>query len=107
MFAHAGKTLHWKISGNINDTDTFFPYPFLKNVIFRHEFVHKFVDKFFMNFVHELKYEIRTNSCNSYEFFSRKIGYVMEWPVLWWDFMGNINSGQLNCLNFENLGVNQ
>ena len=23
MSAHADKTLHWKISGNINDTDTF------------------------------------------------------------------------------------
>ena len=50
MSARADKTLHWKISGNINDTDTFSPYPFLKNVIFRHEFVHKF------------KYEIRKNS---------------------------------------------
>ena len=66
MFAHADKTLHWKISSNINDTDTFLPpYLFLKNVMFRHEFV----DEFFMNFVRE----IRTNSC---EFFARKIGYV-------------------------------
>ena len=46
-----------------------FPYLFLKNVIFRHEFVHefmrefahKFVDEFFANFVHEFKYEIRMN----------------------------------------------
>ena len=46
------------------------PYLFLKNVIFRHEFVHEFmrdfahefVDEFFANFVHEVKYEIRTNS---------------------------------------------
>ena len=60
---------------------TFSPYPFLKNVILRHEFVHefmrefarKFVDEFFTNFVHEFKYEIRTNL---YEFFARKIGYV-------------------------------
>ena len=69
MSAHADKTLHWKILGNINDTDTF-PYLFLKNVIFRHEFVHEFmrefahefVDEFFANFVHEFKYEIRANS---------------------------------------------
>ena len=69
MSAHADKTLHWKISGNINDTDTFFPYPFLKNVIFRHEFMHefmrefahKFVDEFFMNFMHKFKYKILTN----------------------------------------------
>ena len=60
---------------NINDTDTFSPYPFLKNAIFAHEFMHefmcqfarKFVKEFFMNFVHEFKYEIRTNS---YEFFA-------------------------------------
>ena len=70
MSAHADKTLHWKISGIINDTDKF-PYFFLRNVLFRHEFVHKFirefvhefVDEFFANFVHEFKYEIRTNSC--------------------------------------------
>ena len=48
MSAHADKTLHWKILGNAND----------KNVMFRHEFV----DEFFANFVHEFKYEIRTNS---------------------------------------------
>ena len=34
------------------------PYLFLRNVLFRHEFV----DEFFANFVHEFKYEIRTNS---------------------------------------------
>ena len=73
MSAHADKTLHWKISGNINDTDSFSPYLFLKNVIFRHEFVHELVDEFFTNFVHEFKYEIRSNS---YELFARKIGYV-------------------------------
>ena len=57
------------------------PYLFLKNLIFRHEFVHEFmsefmhefVDEFFANFVYEFKYEICTNSC---EFFARKIGYV-------------------------------
>ena len=37
------------------------------------EFAHEFVDEFFANFVHEFKYEIRTNS---YGFFARKIGYV-------------------------------
>ena len=35
--------------------------------------MHEFVDEFFANFVHEFKYEIRTNS---YELFARKIGYV-------------------------------
>ena len=34
------------------------------------------MDEFFANFVYEFKYEIRTNSHNSYEFFKRKIGYV-------------------------------
>ena len=68
MSAHADKTLHWKISSDIYDTDTFFPYTFLENVIFRHEFV----DEFFTNFVHEFKYEIRTNT-NSYEFFARTL----------------------------------
>ena len=72
-YLNADKTLHWKLSGNINDTDTF-PHIFsLKNVIFRHEFMrefaHEFVDEFFTNFV----YEIRTKS---YEIFARKIGYV-------------------------------
>ena len=33
----------------------------------------EFEDEYFANFVHEFKYEIRTNS---YEFFARKIGYV-------------------------------
>ena len=55
------------------------PYPFFKNVIFAHkfmcEFVCEFVKEVFMNFVNEFKYEIRTNS---YEFFARKIGYVMN-----------------------------
>ena len=37
------------------------------------EFMHEFDDEFFANFVHEFKYEIRTNS---YEFFAGKIGYV-------------------------------
>ena len=37
------------------------------------EFAHEFVDEFFANFVHEFKYEIRTNS---YELFALKIGYV-------------------------------
>ena len=58
------------------------PYLFLRNAIFRHEFVHEFmrefadefadefVDDFFANFVHEFRYEIRTNSC---EFFARKL----------------------------------
>ena len=68
MSAHADKTLHRKIY-NINDTDIFSSYPFFKNIIFAYEFV----KKFFMNFVHEFKYEIRTNSC---EFFALKIGYV-------------------------------
>ena len=70
MSAHADKTPYWNILGNINDTDTS-PYLFLKNVIFRHEY--EFVHEFFANFVHEFKYEIRTNS---YGFFARKIGYV-------------------------------
>ena len=35
--------------------------------------MHEFVDEFFANFVHEFKYEIRTNS---YEVFATKIGYV-------------------------------
>ena len=80
MSAHADKTLHRKIY-NINDTDTFPPYSFFKNVIFAYEFVYElmcefareFVKEFFTNFVHEFKYEIRTNS---YEFFARKNGYV-------------------------------
>ena len=42
---------------------------------FMREFAHKFVGEFFANFVHEFKYEIHMNS---YEFFSRKIGYVMN-----------------------------
>ena len=54
MSAHADKTPYWKILGNINDTDTY-PYLFLKNVIFRHEY--EFVHEFFANFVHEFKYE--------------------------------------------------
>ena len=62
MSAHVDKTLHKKIY-NINDTDTFPPYPFFKNVMFTHEFVHKFmwefacefVKEFFMNFVNEFK----------------------------------------------------
>ena len=67
-YLNADKTLHWKISGNINDTDTF-PHIFsLKNVIFRNEFMHEFmrefahvfVDEFFANFVHELA-RIRMN----------------------------------------------
>ena len=70
MSAHADKTLHWKISGNINDTDTFpISFPQKRNLQaygFMHEFVreftHEFVDEFFANFVHEFKYEIRTNS---------------------------------------------
>ena len=33
----------------------------------------EFADEFFADFVHEFKYEIRTNS---YEFFALKIGYV-------------------------------
>ena len=49
--------------------DTFSPYLFLKNVISSHEFV----DEFFTNFVHEFKYEVRTNS---HELFAREIGYV-------------------------------
>ena len=57
MSVHADKTLHSKISGIINDTDTS-PYLFLRDVLFRHEFV----DEFFTNFVHEFKYEIRMNS---------------------------------------------
>ena len=32
--------------------------------------MHEFVDEFLANFVHEFKYEIRTNS---YEFFARKL----------------------------------
>ena len=62
MSAHADKTLHLKITGNINDTDTF-PISFsLKHNLQAYGFVHKFVDEFFANFVHELKYEICTNS---------------------------------------------
>ena len=74
MSAHADKTLHWRISGYINDTDTF-PISFPQKRTLRHEFMlefmrefaHKSVDEFFANFVHEFKYEIRTNS---YEFFA-------------------------------------
>ena len=68
MSSHADKNLHRKIY-NINDTDTFPPYHFFKNVIFAHEFMHKFMcesasefmKEFFTNFVHESEYEIRTN----------------------------------------------
>ena len=75
MSAHGHKTLHWKISGNINDTDTFSPYLFLNEFVheFMREFAHEFVDELFTNFVHEFKYEIHTNS---YECFARKIAYV-------------------------------
>ena len=38
----------------------------------------EFVDEFFTNFVHEFKYEILRICANSYEFFARKIGYVMN-----------------------------
>ena len=69
MSAHADKTLHWKISGNIHDTDTFSPYPFLKNVIFRHEFVHEFMREFVST-----KFEFLW-------IFARKIG-CRKWPVL-------------------------
>ena len=41
------------------------PYPFLNNVIFRHELVHEFVREL----VDEFKYEIRTNL---YEFLCTK-----------------------------------
>ena len=78
MSAHADKTLHWKISGNINDIDTF-PYLFLKNVIFRHGFV----DEFFANFVHEFKYEIRTNSREFVRIFCKKNWLCDKWPVLY------------------------
>ena len=50
---HADKTLHWKISGNINDTDTFPPYLFLKSILFRQEFMHEFMCEFVDEFVHE------------------------------------------------------
>ena len=49
MSSHADKTLHRKIY-NINDTDTFSPYPFFKNVIFAHEFVHEFMREFVRDF---------------------------------------------------------
>ena len=64
------------------------PYLFLKNIIFRHEFVHEFmrefehefVDEFFANFVHGIlvrnSYEFARIRMNSYEFFAQKIGYV-------------------------------
>ena len=81
MSAHGDKTLHRKIY-NINDTDTFPPYPFIKNVTFGHEFV----KEFFTDFGNEFKYEIRTNS---YECFARIIG-CYEWPVLYM----KVNSSQ-------------
>ena len=56
MSAHADKTLHRKIY-NINDTDTFPPYPFFKNVIFAHEFVHEFMYGLAREFVKEFFYE--------------------------------------------------
>ena len=58
MSAHADKTLRRKIY-NINNADTFPPYPFFKNVIF----VHEFVKEFLINFVHKFKYGIRRNLC--------------------------------------------
>ena len=87
MSAHAGETLHWKISGNVNDTDTFPPYPFLKNVIFRHEFVHEFMREFACEFVD--KFRIRGQiSCTN---LSTKFVWIVctknwlcyEWPVLY------------------------
>ena len=81
MSAHADKTLHKKIY-NINDTDTFSPHPFFKNVIFTHKSVKEF-------FMHEFKYEIRTNW---YDFFARKIGYVTNGQCCTRDF----------CTDFDN-----
>ena len=71
MSAHADKTLHWKISGNINETDTFLHI--FKNVIFRHEFVDEFSRISFtnlstkfvrirINFLHEKLVMLRTAS---------------------------------------------
>ena len=65
MSAHADKTLHWKISGNINDTDTF-PHIFsLETYSSGMNLWTNFSRISFMNL-----------STNSYEFFARKIGYV-------------------------------
>ena len=51
------------------------PYLFLRNVLFRHEFV----DEFFANFVHEFKYEIRTNS---HEFVRIRMDFLHEKLVM-------------------------
>ena len=60
MSAHADKTLLYTGRSQVILMILILsPYLFLKNVIFRHEFV----DKFFANFVHEFMYEIRMNSC--------------------------------------------
>ena len=83
MSAHSDKTLHRKIY-NINDTDTFSPYPFFENVIFTDEFMHEFmcifahqfVKEFFTNFVQEFKYEIYMNFCS-------KNWLCYKWPVLY------------------------
>ena len=58
------------------------------------EFAHEFVDEFFANFVHEFKYEIRTNS---YEFFARKIGYVTNGLY----GIGNISTENVETILFK------
>ena len=90
MSAHVDKTSHRKIY-DINDTGTFPPYPFFKNVIFAHKLVHEFmcefarefVKDFFMNFVHKFKYKIQTNS--------RKVGYVTNglYCITLYDYLYN------------------
>ena len=66
MSAHADKTLHWKISGNINDTDT---SPHTR--IFSLESYSSGI-----NSCMNSRTNSWTNFSNSYEFFARKIGYV-------------------------------
>ena len=73
MSAHADKTLHKKIY-NINDTDTFPPYPFFKNVIFAINSWRNFSGISCMN--SSTKF-VRIHA-NSYDLFARKIGYVMN-----------------------------
>ena len=83
MSAHADKTPHWKISGNINDTDTF-PHIFSLET---YSLGMNSCTNLCANFVYEFKCEIRTNSRIRMNVLHGKLVtnglYCYEWPVLY------------------------
>ena len=72
MSAHADKTLHWKISGNINDTDTF---PHIFSLETYSSDINSWTNFSRISCTNLSTKFIRLRT-NSDEFFARKIGYV-------------------------------